>query len=136
MIVVDATVVAYLLLPHPEHTEQADRLLARDAAWCAPALWRSELRNVLAAHVRERGLPLEQSVELLAAADELLGARTGDVVPEVVLRLAAASGCSAYDCEYVALAHELDVPLVTTNAAVLDAFPDLAVSPREFLSRS
>ena len=136
MIVVDPTIVSYLLLPHATLTDQADRLLARDAAWCAPSLWRSELRNVLATHVRQHGLALEQALELMNFAEELLEERTSGVVPEVVLRLAAGSGCSAYDCEYVALAHDLDVPLVTTDPQVLEAFPDLAVLPLDFLSRS
>jgi predicted nucleic acid-binding protein len=46
-----------------------------------------------------------------------------------VLSLAAQSGCSAYDCEFVALAQDLRVPLVTTDRQILKAFPTVAVSP-------
>jgi predicted nucleic acid-binding protein len=52
------------------------------------------------------------------------------------LGLAHDSGCSPYDCEYVALAQDLDTPLVTTDGPVLDAFPDTAVSPADFTSDS
>ena len=34
---------------------------------------------------------------------------------DTVLALAAGSGCSAYDCEFVALAEYLDVPLVSAD---------------------
>lgn len=39
-----------------------------------------------------------------------------------------ASGCTAYDCEFVVLAKDLDVKLITLDRAVLKAFPDVARS--------
>ncbi|HEV8408250.1 MAG TPA: hypothetical protein VGQ34_09990, partial [Sphingomicrobium sp.] len=50
-----------------------------------------------------------------------------------VLEIAASSGLSAYDCEFVALAQSLAVPLVTQDRAVLKAFPDLAMTMEGFL---
>lgn len=35
-------------------------------------------------------------------------------------------GCTAYDCEFVALSQRLGVPLVTLDRALLKAFPRLA----------
>jgi predicted nucleic acid-binding protein len=43
-----------------------------------------------------------------------------------VMTLAASSGCSAYDCEFVALADASGVPLVTADARILKAFPEIA----------
>jgi predicted nucleic acid-binding protein len=40
--------------------------------------------------------------------------------------------CSAYDCEYVALARQLAAPLVTSDRRVLAAIAESAVSPAEF----
>ena len=37
------------------------------------------------------------------------------------------------NCEYVALAEALDVPLVTEDREVLRAFPARAVSPEQFV---
>lgn len=44
----------------------------------------------------------------------------------------AASKCSAYDCEYAALADDLDVKLVTTDKQLLREFPGLALSLKSF----
>ena len=51
-----------------------------------------------------------------------------------MLNLVASSSCSAYDCEFVALAHELNVPLVTFDKKILAEFKDTAVSSHQFLS--
>ena len=107
MIVVDTNVIAYLLLPG-EHTAAARAALATDAAWAAPLLWRSELRNVLAMYLRRRHLALSEALEVQMAAEDLLAGREYAVESAVVLTLAVASGRSAYDCEFVALAVKLD----------------------------
>ena len=44
-----------------------------------------------------------------------------------VMGLVAASSCSAYDCEFVALARQMDIPLVTEDSGLLRAFPDVAI---------
>ena len=51
-----------------------------------------------------------------------------------VLRLAAESGCSAYDSHYAALAQELDVLLLTHDGEVLGAFPETAVHLNDVLT--
>jgi predicted nucleic acid-binding protein len=51
-----------------------------------------------------------------------------------VFSLAMQSSCSAYDCEFVCLARDPGLPLVTVNKKVLNAFSDLAVLPEIFLS--
>jgi predicted nucleic acid-binding protein len=79
-------------------------------------------------------LTLSGAVERMKAAEALIGERTLDVRSEAVLRLANESECTAYDCEYVALAQRLGVPLITYDEPVLEAFPDIALRPSEFLS--
>jgi len=134
VIVVDTNVVVPLWIDSPA-TETSEALLTADAEWCVPLLWRSEFRNTLLGYVRRRALPLEAAAGLLAAAEEHLQAREFAVESVRVLRRAAASRCSAYDCEFVVLAEELGVPLVTHDREILDAFPRVAVSPRTFLER-
>lgn len=131
MIVVDTNVILHLWMDSPESLA-AQQLLEADPAWCAPLLWRSEIRNAVSLLVRHRSLPLEAAKEIVRSAEELMRDREFVVDSSVVLDLAAASSCSAYDCEFVALARELDVRLVTSDREILREFPSLAepLSPR------
>jgi len=125
VIVVDTNVVAYLLLPGPQ-TSAAEALLEGEPAWCAPPLWRSEWRNVLNGYHRRGTVSLDQAIALQHHAELLVITHEEPVHSETVLRLAASSGCSAYDCEFVAAAQQLGVLLITADQALLTAFPDLA----------
>ena len=54
--------------------------------------------------------------------------------PATCLELAKRSRCTAYDCEFVALAKRLGTGLVTSDRQVLSAFPETAVSPEAFVA--
>jgi predicted nucleic acid-binding protein len=125
VIVVDTNVIAYLYLPC-EFTQAAEALLRAEPEWAAPVLWRSELREVLAGYVRRGALAVEQAVAIQAEAGDLMRGAEYDVDSLGVLRLASESGCSAYDCEFASLALQLGVPLVTRDAQLLAAFPEVA----------
>lgn len=132
MIVVDVNLVACLMLGGPE-SGLAQQVFAQDPAWSAPLLWRSEFRNILAAHLRRRCLTLADAWRAHELAEGLLGGSEFSVGGERVLQLVAASECSAYDCEYVALAQELRAPLITWDRALVRQFPKVALSPKGFL---
>ena len=130
MIVVDTNVIAYLMIAG-ERTTEARVAFRRDPEWVAPLLWQSEFRNVLAGYLL-RGLALEDALQLTREAERLMEGGEYHVDSPRVLSLAAASKCSAYDCEFVALAQELGVPLVTSDRAILNAFPTTAVALGRF----
>lgn len=137
MIVVDAMVLNYALIDHPDFSEEVERLRKINASWCAPPLWRSELRNVLMKYVRADSPSIPRTdIDLDAAQAYMRTAeswmQTMNVDSEAVLALADASGCSAYDGEHVALAEDFGVPLVTYDRRLQAAFPDRAVAPTEF----
>jgi predicted nucleic acid-binding protein len=50
-----------------------------------------------------------------------------------VLELVNQSECTSYDCEFVALARVLGVPLVTVDKKVLSHFPTTAVRLDQFV---
>ena len=133
MIVVDTNIIGYLYLTG-ERSHQAEMALLKDPQWAAPLLWRSELRNVLALYMRRQHLALQDAQMLMDEATELMRGREYAVVSSQVLRRAAASSCSAYDCEFVALALDLDLPLVTVDRQVLDQFPSVAVTLDAFVT--
>jgi predicted nucleic acid-binding protein len=131
MIVVDNDVISYFWL-EASRTKAARRARERDADWHAPRLWRSEFRNVLYQHMAHRGLSRADAQRIAETVEADLESTTYSVATSDVLRLVDASGHSAYDCEYVALAQELDTQLVTGDETVVNLFPDTAVLLEDF----
>ena len=125
-VVVDTNVIAYYWLPGV-HTENAVALRRRTDDWFVPSLWRSEFRNVLARYLRARIIGLDQARALIRSAEAELSDCEREVDSAAVMDLVAASSCSAYDCEFVALARQMGIPLVTEDAGLLRAFPDVAI---------
>ncbi len=133
MIVVDTNVIAYLLLGG-ENTAKARAAYLKDPIWAAPILWRSEFRNVLAMYLRRGDLEMNDALAFIREAEFLLEGEEYQVESARVLRLVRSSHCSAYDCEFVALAKELGVSLVTGDKRLAAEFPDLAVALDDFVS--
>jgi predicted nucleic acid-binding protein len=126
LIVVDANVVVALFLGSTYQSE-ARLLLERDDDWVAPLLWRSEFRNALTGLFRQGEIELEDARLIQTEAEDFMGAGEFGVDSNVVLDLVSRSECSAYDCEYVALAKQLGAQLVTADKKVLRTFPHVAV---------
>ena len=131
MIVADTNLLTYLYV-QGQRTEESEAVLQRDALWAVPLLWRSEFRNSLIGLVRAHALQLDDALTMVDEAERWLTGHEYSVLSRQVLTLASRSGCSAYDCEFVALAQDLEVPLVTTDRQILKAFPTIAVSPSAF----
>ena len=122
MIVVEVNVLAYLLIPG-KYTASAELVLEADAHWVAPRLWRSEFRNILATCVQSNLLALADAVQLFQRAKELIGSEEYEAETSDVFTLSHQSNCSAYDCEYIAVAEFLGAKLVTADAKRAKAFP-------------
>jgi predicted nucleic acid-binding protein len=73
--------------------------------------------------MRRQALTLEQANSLQREAESLLEGLEFEVDSRAVLELVASSDCSAYDCEFVALAIQLDCKLATMDGKLLRAFP-------------
>ncbi len=132
MIVVDTNIIAYFLIPG-DRTELAEGVRSKDSVWAAPLLWRSEMRNLLALYLRKSRFDIAEAKAFMADAITLVSGKEFYVESERVLELADRSKCSAYDCEFVSLAEDLNCQLVTSDKQILAAFPKLAVSMESFV---
>jgi predicted nucleic acid-binding protein len=132
MIVVDTNVIAYLFIKG-ERTKQARTILKKDAEWMAPILWRGEFQNVLGFYLRKNLISLHEANQIMNEAVSLMQNGEYQIPTSSVLDLVQVSGCSAFDCEYVALARELGIPLVTSDKKLIDAFSDIAISMDAFI---
>ena len=132
MIVADTNIISYLFLP-TDYSAKASQLFVKDSEWIAPELWRSEFRNVLALYLRQNLITLTQALALQAEAESLMNDREYSIPSNDVLNLVASSACSAYDCEFLALARQLALKLVTQDKKLLREFPEIAISLDDFL---
>lgn len=132
MIIADTTLISYFTI-EGDFTEDAVAVREKDPAWAAPLLWESEFANVLWLYVRRGIFGLDLALQHLDVAQDLMNGRVYGVAIQEALRLGAASGCTAYDCQYVALARQLSVPLVTSDREILEAFPETTVRPADFV---
>ncbi len=133
MIVVDTNIIASLWMPNNKD-EWAYKVLKKDNNWVAPLLWRSEFRNVVSMYLRKKILELTVALQAIEEAEQLLNAHEFEVNSIQVMSFVSGSSCSAYDCEFVALADDLEVPLITFDKKLLREFPDIAIHPKEFVS--
>jgi len=131
MIVVDTNVIASMWVPN-DMDEWVYKVLKADDNWIAPLLWRSEFRNVLSIYLRKQILAFPVVLQVTEEAEQLMDANEFEVNSTQVMSLVADSSCSAYDCEFVALADDLNVQLVTFDKKIVCEFPDIAISPKEF----
>ena len=133
MIVADTNIISYLFLP-TVYSERASQLYKKEVEWAAPSLWRSEFRNVLALYLRQNIITLSEALMIQDEAEALMTDQEFTVTSIQVLTLIHTSSCSAYDCEFAALAKQLDVKLVTQDKKILREFSDVAVSLDDFLN--
>lgn len=128
MIVADSNLIAYLLIPG-DKTSYSEAVLKQDAEWAAPLLWRSEFRNVLTLYMRHQGMTLAQALQTMDKAEALLRRNEFVVPSDSIFELTSQHPISAYDAEFVALATQLGVSLVTFDRTLVTMFPRTAVHP-------
>ncbi len=131
MIAVDTNVIAYLFI-NGSFSEKARKLLKYDSVWIAPLLWRSEFRNVLMLYMRNSDLSKEDALSIMNEAEEFMAGNEYEVNSFEILELVSQSKCSAYDCEFVALAKRLNMDFYTSDKKVLREFPSIALSLNKF----
>jgi len=132
MIVADTNLIVYLFITG-DHSQKATRVVEKDPYWIAPTLWQIEFRNVLAGYIR-KGMALGEAQRIMGLAIETMEARQIQPSPNLTLAIIANSNCTAYDCEFIALAKETNSRLVTADRQLLKEFPEIAVSLEDFIA--
>lgn len=132
MIVVDANILIYSLI-EGDYTKLVLKLRERDSDWRTAGLCLHEVLNVLATYQRRHVLSLAQCKKLLEHAERFMRVAQCEVRMGAALAVAAKYAITGYDAQYVALAQDLDAPLITEDRKLREAVPSITFSMTEFL---
>lgn len=133
MIVVDTSVIASLWVPN-DMEDLAYQVLRKDPDWFTPLLWQSELRNVLALYLKKNILELSTVLQSMQEAEQLMESNAYGVNSTQVLHFVQNSSCSSYDCEFVALADDLGIKLVSFDKQICREFAEIAIHPIKYVN--
>jgi len=133
--VIDASVGIKLFISE-EGSEKVDELFDQLSVFPAaqfyiPDLFYIECVNILWKYVRRYGYPAENAFMDIAdlQALDLLVISTADLLPHA-LELALKKNVTAYDACYAALARQLNLPLVTADAGLVQKLDEEAIEVR------
>jgi predicted nucleic acid-binding protein len=130
-----SNVIAYYVLGTPEFADEVREFWKRAAELQAPSLWEAELGNVLWMSVRNSVLAEDEAPAKLEFASRL-GIRSIAIraLWRGALVRAIHSGVSLYDTLFVELAEREGLPLVTFDAKLIQAYPQIAQRPKDFVA--
>jgi len=117
-----------------DHTELSEQLFQWDPEWIAPVLWKSEFRNVVILYLRKKLIDLPEAIQITEKAENQMKEREFHVNSVQVYNFADKSDCSSYDCEFVSLAEDLDIKLITIDKKILRAFPERSANPLDIIN--
>ena len=132
MIVVDTNILIHFYFPS-DFSEVSEKVFLKDPNWIAPILWRSEFKNVVLGFYRKKIIDFNKAIEAIEKAENRMQGREHSVSSLLVMDLAKETKCTSYDCEFVALAKVKDISFVTWDGAILTAFPQISLSPKNFI---
>jgi len=131
MIVVDTNIIVYLKCT-ATFNAQACHARDLDPVWVVPTLWRHEFLNALLRIARQQELPLHRTLEIWRDTFNGFVSQEYQANMELALRLAMEQQLTCYDAQYLALAHEFGVRLLTEDKELLRKFPAVAISLNAF----
>ena len=99
----------------------------RDSSYLGCGVVAQRIHKCSYAYMRKDLLTYGDALSIYRKAEALVAGAEHDVGAGDVLRLAQDSGCSAYDCEFVALAEHLDVRLISADDRLCKAFSSRAI---------
>jgi predicted nucleic acid-binding protein len=135
VIVVDAELLTALTIVRPL-TPLARQAFLKDPDWAAPPLWRSDFRGGLWKHLSANRISRDQALRAFEMAQTVIAGNEPEPDLNRVLELARAHDLEIYDAEYVAVAMELGVTFVTTDAELARNAGPSVISLNDFLNAS
>lgn len=133
MQVVDTNIVVNLLMAGP-FSVSARALYGRDQAWQSEPLLLIEFTNVLATVVRKLACSLTDATTILNNAQRIMAPGLRRVADHDVLHAAAHFGVTGYDARSLVVARAIGTRLVTEDAKLRRAAPDLTCSLADALA--
>jgi predicted nucleic acid-binding protein len=116
-------------------SNQVGLLHKKNSNWQVPVLWKSEFLNVVALYFRKNIISFKEAYEAIDYAHRLIGVNEHRIGPHTTMELIATSMCSSYDCEFIALAGQLNTRLITYDKLILKEFPEIAINPENYLAQ-
>lgn len=135
MIVADVNVFLHSVV-ESEHGDAARRVFDADPDWIAPALLRVEFLNVLATWNRRGIMSAINCQKTWHQAVKLIPDNLVEPDLNLALNLSLNHQITAYDAQYVHVAIDHNLPLVTEDRELLRKFPQTAISMADFLKFS
>jgi predicted nucleic acid-binding protein len=133
MVVIDTNIIAPLYV-RSVRTEAVERLFARDAVWRTEPIALIELSNVLLSYERSHYITAAIGRDCLTRAAAFLQPHLFRVSHEAALDTALHYHVTAYDARFLAVASQLGSRLVTEDAKLRSAAPQLTQSLEEALA--
>ena len=133
--VVDTMVFAYALIGASEFRDESLAVLHAPEDVLVPDSFRAEFANVLWQYIRQRQPTIQQCLEVMRDADQIVDKEIAAAsLWERALQLAVEADHPAYDALFTALAERETTRVVTYDERLRQSFPDLTISPAEFLA--
>ena len=133
MIIADNNIIVPIFLDEP-HSSTCEELYEKEARWITPYLWQSEFKHVLTRSVKIEQFTIEGARQVFETADSAFSPLQQAVDHKQSFDLSLRYRLSGYDGEYVWLAENLQLPLVTFDKEVLKRASHVAVHPEEYLA--
>lgn len=133
MIVVDTNIISYLFIPNDTYNPLAEALYLKDSQWSSPFLWRYEFMSVLSIYLRKNLIDAAGCKSIYKEAMDLVVSRPISDFG-AVFNIVQNSILSSYDCEFVAIAMQSKLPLITEDKKILREFPDIAFPIETYVS--
>ena len=134
--VVDTNVFVYALVGASEFRETSFSVLHSPEDIVVPGSFRAEFSSALWQYIQRQELTIGQCVNIMRYVDEIIDREVVvGVLWERALQLAVSANHPPYDAIFAALAEREGTHVVTYDRRFREAFPDLTISPAEFLAR-